>query len=84
VEAAWAATRTKGTYLRAKYDSMAARKGRKKALLIIGHKILNAVYIILSSQQPYQAFSVEEFEIRRNQTRIKHLKNELKELGITA
>ncbi len=26
VEAAWAATRTKGTYLRAKYDSMAARK----------------------------------------------------------
>ena len=84
VEAAWAATRTKGTYLRAKYDSMAARKGRKKALLIIGHKILNAVYIILTSQQPYQAFSVEEFEIRRSQTRIKHLQNELKELGITA
>jgi transposase len=84
VEAAWAATRTKGTYLRAKYDSMAARKGRKKALLIIGHKILNAVYIILTSQQPYQAFSVEEFEIRRSQTRIKYLKNELKELGITA
>jgi transposase len=84
VEAAWAATRTKGTYLRAKYDSMAARKGRKKALLIIGHKILNAVYIILTSQQPYQAFSVEEFEKRRSQTRIKHLKNELKELGITA
>ena len=84
VEAAWAATRTKGTYLRAKYDSMAARKGRKKALLIIGHKILNAVYIILTSQQPYQAFSVEEFEKQRSQTRIKHLKNELKELGITA
>jgi transposase len=84
VEAAWAATRTKGTYLRAKYNSMAARKGRKKALLIIGHKILNAVYIILTSKQPYQAYSVEEFEKQRNQTRIKHLKNELKELGITA
>jgi transposase len=84
VEAAWAATRTKGTYLRAKYNSMAVRKGRKKALLIIGHKILNAVYIILTNQQPYQAFSVEEFETRRNQTRIKHLQKELKELGITA
>ncbi len=84
VEAAWAATRTKGTYLRAKYDSMAARKGRKKALLIIGHKILNAVYIILTTRQSYQAYSVEEFEKQRNQTRIKHLKNELKELGITA
>ena len=84
VEAAWAATRTKGTYLRAKYDSMAARKGRKKALLIIGHKILNAVYIILTSQLPYQAYSVEDFEKQRSQTRIKYLKNELKELGITA
>lgn len=84
VEAAWAATRTKGTYLRAKYDSMAARKGRKKALLIIGHKILNAVYIILTTQQSYQAYSVEEFEKQRSQTRIKHLQNELKELGVTA
>jgi transposase len=84
VEAAWAATRTKGTYLRAKYDSMAARKGRKKALLIIGHKILNAVYIILTSRQSYEAYSVEEFEKQRSQTRIKYLKNELKELGITA
>lgn len=84
VEAAWAATRTKGTYLRAKYDRMAASKGRKKALLIIGHKILNAVYIILTTQQPYQAYSVEEFEKQRSQTRIKHLQNELKELGITA
>lgn len=83
VEAAWAATRTKGTYLRAKYDRMAASKGRKKALLIIGHKILNAVYIILTTQQPYQAYSVEEFEKQRSQTRIKHLQNELKELGIT-
>lgn len=84
VEAAWAATRTKGTYLRAKYESMAASKGRKKSLLIIGHKILNAVYIILTTRQSYQAFSVEEFEKQRSQTRIKHLKNELKELGITA
>lgn len=84
VEAAWAATRTKGTYLRAKYDRMAASKGRKKALLIIGHKILNAVYIILTTQLPYQAYSVEEFEKQRSQTRIKHLQNELKELGVTA
>jgi transposase len=84
VEAAWAAIRTKGTYLRAKYDSMATRKGSKKALLIIGHKILSAVYIILTTQLAYQAYSVEEFEKQRSQARIKHLQNELKELGVTA
>ncbi|WP_262245741.1 IS110 family transposase [Parapedobacter soli] len=82
VEAAWAATRTKGTYLRAKYDSMAARKGRKKALLIIGHKILTAAYIVLTARLSYMAYSVEEFERRRNQKRIAHLQNELKGLGI--
>ncbi len=83
VEAAWAATRTKGTYLRAKYDSMAARKGRKKALLIIGHKILNAAYVVLTARLSYMAFSVEEFERRRNQKRIDYLQTELKGLGVS-
>lgn len=83
VEAGWAATRTKGTYLRAKYDSMAARKGRKRALLIVGHKILNAAYIVLTARLSYMAYSVEEFEKRRNQKRITHLQNELKGLGVS-
>jgi len=84
VEAAWSATRTIGTYLRAMYNSMIGRKGKKRALLIVGHKILNAAYFILTTRQPYQAFSVEEFEKRRNQTRIAHLQHELNELGVTA
>jgi transposase len=82
-EAAWAATRTKGTYLRAKYDSMVGRKGKKKALLIVGHKILCAAYHILTTRLSYQGFSVAEFENRRNQKRISYLQSELKELGVT-
>jgi transposase len=82
VEAAWGATRTKGTYLRAKYESMIGRKGKTKTLMIIGHKILTAAYIILTTRQSYQAYSVEEFEKKRNQKRITHLQKELKELGI--
>jgi transposase len=58
------------------------KKGKKKALLIVGHKILNAAYIILTTRQSYQAYSVEEFEKKRNQKRISHLQNELKELGV--
>ncbi len=84
VEAAWAATRTKGTYLRAKFDSMVGRKGRKKALLIVGHKILCAVYHILTTRLSYQAYSVEEFEKRRNEHRIAYLQKELKGLGVIA
>lgn len=81
-EAAWAATRSKGTYLRAKYDSMVGRKGSKKALLIVGHKILCAAYHILTTRLSYQAYSVEEFEAKRNQKRIAYLQNELKGFGV--
>lgn len=84
VEAAWSATRVKGTFLRAKFESMAGKKGRKKALMILGHKILNAAYIILSTRQPYKAFSVEDFEAKRNQRRLTYLQNELKALGAGA
>lgn len=83
MEGAWAATRTKGTYLRAKYESMVPRKGRKKALLILGHKILCAVYHILTTHLPYQAFDVETFEKMRHQRRITYLQNELRDLGVT-
>lgn len=84
VEAAWSATRVKGTFLRAKFESMAGKKGRKKALMILGHKILNAAYIILSTRQPYKSFSVEDFEAKRNQKRLIYLQNELKILGVNA
>lgn len=84
MEAGWAASRTKGTYLRAKYESMVSRKGRKKALLIVGHKILCAVYHILSTGKPYQAFDIATFEKMRNQRRITYLQKELKDLGVTS
>jgi hypothetical protein len=82
-EAAWAATRSKGTYLRSKYDGMVGRMGKKKALLVIGHKILCAVYHILTTMQSYQAYSVEAFEVQRRHKRITYLQKELRELGVT-
>lgn len=83
VEAGWAATRTKGTYLKAKYESMISRKGKKKALLIVGHKILCTVYHILANRVPYKAFDVAEFEKRRSERRIGYLQKELRELGVS-
>jgi transposase len=47
VQAAWAASHTKDTYLAAKYRSLSRRKGRKRALVAVGHKILTIVYNVL-------------------------------------
>ena len=43
-EFAWVASRMKGTYLRAKYQSLVGRRGKKKALVAVGHKILIMCY----------------------------------------
>jgi transposase len=53
VVAAQAAGHGKGTALGARYRSLAARRGKKRAAVAVGHSILLAVYHILTDQQPY-------------------------------
>src|SRR5881397_1040444 len=50
VEAANAAGRAKGTYLRDKFFRLKARRGYKRAVVAIAHKILVAIYHMLSQQ----------------------------------
>jgi len=47
VECGWAASRTKNIYLSAKYKSLVGRRGKKKAIIAVGHKILIATYFII-------------------------------------
>jgi transposase len=54
VEAANAAARTKNTYLSAHYHRIAARRGRKRALIAVGHTILVIIYHLLSQQKSYE------------------------------
>jgi transposase len=53
-EAAWAASKTRHTYLSQKYYQMRARKGGKKAVIVVAHKILIAAYHILLGLEPYK------------------------------
>ena len=52
-QAAWAATRTKGTYLSALYRRLAARRGSKHAIVAVGHAILISAYYMWKHKQPY-------------------------------
>jgi transposase len=53
VEAALAAAREKGTYLRDKFYRLKARRGHKRAAMAIAHKILVSIWHMLSGQLPY-------------------------------
>jgi len=54
VEAAVAASHTKGSYLRDKFYRLRARRGTKRAAMAIGHKILIAAYHLLATGAPYR------------------------------
>lgn len=53
VEAANAAARAKGTYLRDKFYRLKARRGHKRALVAVAHKMLVATYHMLSHNVCY-------------------------------
>lgn len=82
VQCAWAATRTKGTYLRSKYDSLAGRRGKKRALVAVGHKVLIAAYFILKNKEPYKELGGEFLETRNREKQIKRHLQKLRDLGV--
>ena len=82
-EAAWVATHMKGTYFKAKFESLSVRRGRKKALIAIAHKILISAYFILKNRERYQEPNQEKWLEKRKQAQIKTYLKRLHELGAT-
>jgi transposase len=64
VQAAWAASHTKGTYLSAFYRRLAARRGRKRALVALGHTLLGIMYQLLREGEDYRDLGSDYFDRR--------------------
>ena len=64
VEAAWAAARTKGTYLNAQYHRLAGRRGKKRALVAVAHSIIIAIWHMLSDGEAYTDLGYGYFDQR--------------------
>ncbi len=64
VQAAWAASHQKGTYLAAQYQRLVKRMGKKKALVAVGHSILVIVYHVLAKRTNYQELGGDYFDQR--------------------
>jgi hypothetical protein len=82
VQCGWAASRTKGTYLRSKYDSLVGRRGKKRALIAVGHKILIAAYYILKDKTSYKELGGEFLINRKKDKKVTQLIKQLKDLGV--
>jgi transposase len=71
VESAHVAAKTKQTALAAQYKRLAARRGKKRALIALGHTLLIIVYHVLTRKQPYQDLGAAYFDAREKQ-RVEH------------
>jgi transposase len=81
VEAAHAAVRTKNTYLAAQYRRIAARRGRKRALVALAHTMLTIIYHILKRKEPYHDLGGNYFDEHDRQAVEKRLVHRLRKLG---
>jgi transposase len=82
VEAAWAASRTKNTYLSAQYRRFVKRMGKKKALVAVGHSILVIAYRLLNNKRTYQELGGDYFDKRYAEKRRTRLIKQLQSLGL--
>ena len=80
-EAAWAASRTKGSYLSAKFKRIASRRGRKRAIVALGHSILIASYYILKNDVPYRDLGPDHFDNLNKPRLTRYLVRRLESLG---
>ena len=81
VEAAWAAARTRGTYLAAQYRRLAARRGAKRAILALAHTLLVIVYHVLRTGDPYRDLGADYFDKRNQQATLRRAVARIEGLG---
>lgn len=81
-EAAKAAARKKNNYLSAQYHRIAARRGKNKASIAVGHTILSLVHILLTRKQEYVDLGYNYFDERKKDILIKNSVKRLESLGL--
>jgi transposase len=82
IEVAWAAVKVKGSYYREKYYRLKSRRGARRAIVGIAHRLLKAVYHIIKDGVPFKDLG-EDFLNRANglQNKLRRLKNQAHQLG---
>jgi transposase len=81
VQCAWAAARTKSTYLQAQFHRIRARRGAKKAIVAVAASILTAIYHMLKDGTMYHDLHPDHFASRHADQQKNRLVKRLADLG---
>jgi transposase len=81
VEVAWAAARTNNTYYHDKYHRLKTRRGHKKALVAIAHRVMNGVFHIIKDGVHYKELGMDYLDKKTKSAKLYRLHKQAKSLG---
>ena len=82
MEAAWSTTHIKNCSFRRKYESLIGRRGKKRALIAVGHKILSVAFHVLKKHEPYKELGYDYLDKQKQTGQIHTYLRKLKDLGV--
>jgi len=80
---AWAASRTKDTWFKARYHRLVPRRGKKRAIVALGRSMLVSIWHMLSRQEPYHDLGYDYYDQRRKDNKVSYFTKQLSKLGFT-
>ena len=81
IQCAWAAARTKGSYLQAQFQRLRSRRGAKKAIGAVAASVPTAAYHMLKNGTLYEDLGSDHFDRRAKGKQILRLVSRIQNLG---
>ena len=81
IEVAWAAIKKKGSYFKDKYYRLKARRGAKKAIVAIAHRILLGIYHVIKDGVQFRDLGEDYLANRNKSLKLFHLRKQAQSLG---
>jgi transposase len=80
-QAGWAASHTKNSYLASQYRRLAGHRGKKRALIAVGHSILVIFYHMMRTGSDYTDLGGDFFDRLEPERLTRYYVNRLERLG---
>jgi len=81
IEVAWAAIKKKGSYFKDKYYRLKARRGAKKAIVAIAHRILLGIYHVIKDGVDFRDLGEDYLNLRSKSRKVMSLRKQARALG---
>ena len=80
-EVAWAAIKKKDSYFKDKYYRLKARRGAKRAIVAIAHRILLGIYHVIKDGADFRDLGGDYLKLRNKSQTVSHLRKQALALG---